>query len=227
MASENRSPLLLTGLLVFLSTAILVWFGNGLNPWWPLLWFAPLPLLVVRPAYLLVEHRAGRRALVADRKPHCLGLLPYSGNAVLRMVGDILHGVPGFRLISLALPGTGLARRRLERHACVPGGVGHLRIRCQLNQCAWYCGQSCLHAAQVSGIPATRLDHWPLGHDLPAAPLFRGSRHRPASESDSAEASFARRHCGPQCHRCGTDLRRDTPGAATSAKGSGGRAHRL
>ncbi len=45
MASENRSSLLLTGLLVFLSTAILVWFGNGLNPWWPLLWFAPLPLL--------------------------------------------------------------------------------------------------------------------------------------------------------------------------------------
>lgn len=26
--------------------AILIWFGNGLNPWWPLLWFAPLPVLL-------------------------------------------------------------------------------------------------------------------------------------------------------------------------------------
>ncbi len=49
MASENRSPLLLTGLLVSLSTAILVWFGNGLDPWWPLLWFAPVPVLWFAP----------------------------------------------------------------------------------------------------------------------------------------------------------------------------------
>src|ERR1041384_3087390 len=27
-------------------TAILAWFGTGLHPWWPLLWFAPLPVLV-------------------------------------------------------------------------------------------------------------------------------------------------------------------------------------
>lgn len=31
------------------STAVLVWFGNGLNPWWPLLWFAPLPVLLFAP----------------------------------------------------------------------------------------------------------------------------------------------------------------------------------
>ncbi|HEV2289654.1 MAG TPA: nitrilase-related carbon-nitrogen hydrolase [Candidatus Acidoferrales bacterium] len=24
----------------------MVWFGNGLNPWWPLMWFAPLPVLI-------------------------------------------------------------------------------------------------------------------------------------------------------------------------------------
>jgi apolipoprotein N-acyltransferase len=28
-------------------TAILIWFGTGLHPWWPLMWFAPLPLLLV------------------------------------------------------------------------------------------------------------------------------------------------------------------------------------
>ena len=28
------------------STALLVWFGTGLNPLWPLFWFAPLPVLI-------------------------------------------------------------------------------------------------------------------------------------------------------------------------------------
>lgn len=32
--------------LAVASTAVLVWFGTGLNPWWPLLWFAPLPVLL-------------------------------------------------------------------------------------------------------------------------------------------------------------------------------------
>ena len=32
--------------LVVVSSAVLVWFGTGLNPWWPLLWFAPLPVLL-------------------------------------------------------------------------------------------------------------------------------------------------------------------------------------
>src|SRR5882672_574157 len=27
-------------------TAVLTWFGTGLHPWWPLLWFAPLPVLL-------------------------------------------------------------------------------------------------------------------------------------------------------------------------------------
>ena len=27
------------------ATAVLLWFGNGLDPWWPLMWFAPLPVL--------------------------------------------------------------------------------------------------------------------------------------------------------------------------------------
>src|SRR6476620_8932209 len=33
-------------LLAVVSTAVLLWFGNGLNPWWPLLWFAPLTVLL-------------------------------------------------------------------------------------------------------------------------------------------------------------------------------------
>jgi apolipoprotein N-acyltransferase len=32
--------------LAVVSTALLIWFGNGLEPWWPLLWFAPLPVMM-------------------------------------------------------------------------------------------------------------------------------------------------------------------------------------
>ena len=34
------------GLLAVVSTAVLMWFGNGLVPWWPLVWVAPLPVLL-------------------------------------------------------------------------------------------------------------------------------------------------------------------------------------
>lgn len=34
------------GLLAVLATAALVFFGTGLDPYWPLMWFAPLPLLL-------------------------------------------------------------------------------------------------------------------------------------------------------------------------------------
>jgi apolipoprotein N-acyltransferase len=36
----------LTALVTVASTAGLIWFGTGLSPSWPLLWFAPLPVLL-------------------------------------------------------------------------------------------------------------------------------------------------------------------------------------
>jgi apolipoprotein N-acyltransferase len=36
---------LLTGVAATVAAAVLVWFGTGLDPWWPLMWFAPLPVL--------------------------------------------------------------------------------------------------------------------------------------------------------------------------------------
>jgi apolipoprotein N-acyltransferase len=36
-------------LLAITVTAVLVWFGKGLNPYWPLLWFAPIPVLLFAP----------------------------------------------------------------------------------------------------------------------------------------------------------------------------------
>jgi len=49
-----------TALVAVASTAVLVWFGTGLYPKWPLLWFAPLPVLLFAS-----RNSAWRTALVA------------------------------------------------------------------------------------------------------------------------------------------------------------------
>jgi apolipoprotein N-acyltransferase len=46
MAFANDGRRYGTAFLAVASTAVLVWFGTGLYPKWPLLWFAPLPVLL-------------------------------------------------------------------------------------------------------------------------------------------------------------------------------------
>lgn len=45
MASMLDIRRLGAGILAVALTATLIWFGTGLHPWWPLMWFAPLPVL--------------------------------------------------------------------------------------------------------------------------------------------------------------------------------------
>ena len=45
MESANSSHPVIEGALAFAATAALLYFGNGLNPIWPLMWIAPLPVL--------------------------------------------------------------------------------------------------------------------------------------------------------------------------------------
>ena len=60
MAFVNDGQRLSTALLAAASTAVLIWFGTGLYPKWPLLWFAPLPVLLFAS-----RNSAWRTALVA------------------------------------------------------------------------------------------------------------------------------------------------------------------
>jgi apolipoprotein N-acyltransferase len=46
MAFANDSRRIVFALLVVAATAAMVWFGTGLFPMWPLMWFAPLPVLL-------------------------------------------------------------------------------------------------------------------------------------------------------------------------------------
>jgi apolipoprotein N-acyltransferase len=46
MASATDFRRFCLGTLAVAGTAVLVWFGTGLHPLWPLMWFAPLPVLL-------------------------------------------------------------------------------------------------------------------------------------------------------------------------------------
>src|ERR1700678_3495582 len=46
MASAVNYQRFMEAILAIIASATMFYFGNGLDPWWPLMWFAPLPLLV-------------------------------------------------------------------------------------------------------------------------------------------------------------------------------------
>jgi apolipoprotein N-acyltransferase len=59
-------------LLAALASGVMLYFGSGLKPWWPLAWIAPIPLLVV--ARRATAYEAGWLAIAA-------GLLGAAGMA--------------------------------------------------------------------------------------------------------------------------------------------------
>jgi len=46
MVFKNKLQHWSVAALAVLCTAVLIWYGTGLHPYWPLLWFAPLPVLL-------------------------------------------------------------------------------------------------------------------------------------------------------------------------------------
>jgi len=46
MAFAVRYRQAVNALLAIVAAAVMFYFGNGLDPWWPLMWFAPLPVLL-------------------------------------------------------------------------------------------------------------------------------------------------------------------------------------
>lgn len=51
MASENKLPVVVEAVLACAATALLMYFGTGLEPVWPLVWLAPLPVLWFAPRH--------------------------------------------------------------------------------------------------------------------------------------------------------------------------------
>jgi len=85
MAFANNYRRLVTALLVIAATALMIWFGNGLNPWWPLMWFATVPVLI-----FALRHSWGSTAIVAT-----LGMFLGTFN-----MWDYLHVVLGLPFVA-------------------------------------------------------------------------------------------------------------------------------
>jgi apolipoprotein N-acyltransferase len=82
-----------SALLAVASTGILVWFGTGLHPWWPLLWLAPIPVLLFS-----LRNAWWSASLVA-------GLAWFSGGLNLwNYLAVVLHVPPGPLVSIFALP---------------------------------------------------------------------------------------------------------------------------
>ena len=114
MASERNAAQAVRALSALLATALLVWFGTGLDPCWPLMWFAPVPVL-----------------LFALRAPAWAAALVSGFGMVLGMLNlwSLLHGTLHLPLppVVLAYLGEGvmfalatlLFRALAQRHAYV------------------------------------------------------------------------------------------------------------
>jgi apolipoprotein N-acyltransferase len=79
MGFDSRSGRVAFALAAFVAAAVLVYFGNGLTPQWPLMWLAPLPVLL-----LALRRQAWHAGLVAAGSwlAGCLNLWGY-----LRVLG--------------------------------------------------------------------------------------------------------------------------------------------
>ena len=99
--------------LAVASTAALVWFGTGLNPWWPLLWFAPLPLL------LFVSRSSWRGAAVAAASSWLLGSLN-----MWHYFHGLLHAPPSILAGIFVIPALMFALAVLLFRALLRRGAG-------------------------------------------------------------------------------------------------------
>ena len=116
-ASKQRS--LIYALLATATTAVLVYFGTGLFPLWPLMWFAPIPVLLFasRSSWWAAALVAFGALFLGD-----LNLLHYF-NSLLRMPGAVqllIFGVPSLLFATSIL----FFRALLKRGLCWSAAFG-------------------------------------------------------------------------------------------------------
>jgi apolipoprotein N-acyltransferase len=101
-----------SALLAAISTAVLLWFGTGLHPWWPLLWFAPVPALL-----FAVRTSWPKAALAA-------ALAWTAGGLNLWHYFSVLHVPLVVRAAIVAIPALMFAAAALLFRALLRGGAG-------------------------------------------------------------------------------------------------------
>jgi apolipoprotein N-acyltransferase len=98
------------GVAAVVGTAILLWWGTGLDPWWSLLWFAPVPVLL-----FALQARVGPAALcaVAGWALGALNLAGYFRQTLGMPIGAVAAAglVPALAFAASVLLFRALARR--------------------------------------------------------------------------------------------------------------------
>jgi len=168
-------------LLAIAVTAALFWFGKGLNPYWPLLWFAPIPVLLSASRTALAECSGDRVSRVVLRQLQFLAVFSAAWNAACAgcvqfcFRGGCLHA-GGPAVSSAASPGSAL-----ERPFRFSSRMGDLRMGSELRPSAWHGRQFGVHAVELPTILAACICDWSVGHELFAAAVSGCGCNRPAS----------------------------------------------
>jgi hypothetical protein len=167
MAFSLRCRRLVEAVLAVVATAAMFYFGDGLEPWWPLMWFAPLPLL-----WFALRSKWWTAAVTAVA-------VMMLGNLNIWSYFTKTLGMPGAAWVNIFLAAgvvfaaavllfrvLVLQRRGAERGSCFAGGLGDERICAECNVATWVGRKSCVFAAEVSPVSAAGFDHGALGDDL-------------------------------------------------------------
>src|SRR6202035_3198626 len=154
-------------ILAIIASALMFLFGNGLESGWPLMWFAPLPLLLfaLRSKWWTAAVTAGAVMMLGN-----LNMWSYF-TKTLGMPGSAWVGI--FLAAGVVFAAAVLLFRVLVLRGAVwsgvlafAGGLGDDRVCAECNVATWVGRKSCVFAAEVSPVSAAGFDHGALGDDL-------------------------------------------------------------
>src|SRR5580704_12834723 len=146
--------------LAVVATAAMFYFGNGLETWWPLMWFA------LRSKWWTAAVTAVAVMMLGN-----LNIWSYFKKTL---------GMPGAAWVNIFLAAgvifVCLQRQYCcfacwycsgaERGSCFAGGLGDERVCAECNVATWVGRKSCVFATEVSPVSAAGFDHGALGDDL-------------------------------------------------------------
>ena len=184
------------------TTAALLYFGTGLHPIWPLLWFAPIPVIAIAPQ--LRASRAFALATVAwffgemnlwKHLAYGIGL-PWRAGCYL--VSRSRNCFCSRCFVRAQLSSTRLVLSRCDRVSIL---LGELRISERERFATQHLRESRLYADELSASYPNSIFDRNLGHQLHRLLVCRSDRS-PFERGRGSAATAHGRHCDGSCPLC-------------------------
>ena len=184
------------------TTAALLYFGTGLHPIWPLLWFAPIPVIAIAP------HLRASRAFALATVAWFFGANEFMEASRLRhrsalaadccLVSDSGNCFCSRCFVRAQLSSARLALSRCDRVSIL---LGELRISERERFATQHLRESRLYADELSASYSNSIFDWNLGHQLRRLPVCRSDRS-PFERGRESAATAHGRHCNGSCPLC-------------------------